>query len=600
MPAMLRHHVSRFIVTTALAGSLIDWVMFATMVVTVDQLLGSTPWATAIVLIARIIPGVVFAPVAARRIDRGDLLSSLRLHEVLRVGAVAGLAVSFAAETVVGVIAAIVVMEFAAAMQAAGREAAISRHVPSSLFTSVNTATAVISYGLLPVGPLIVGVVGPEVGWGVVIVGGALIAASYLLLRLPVATAAAADDAAVSADGVDPATLPAHGDWKRITVAAAFGVVPAVALFTLGPDFAETWLGSRASTGPLYAMVLGGGAVGFALANTRHFRAELAMLIAAAGVGAMSVPGLWAGGLVALGLGAGGAYLDLQTRLQHAASDPSEFAAAFATLKIATGAAVLGAPALARFGGLAAVLVVGAGVAVVGAGVSAAGVAGLGALVRRVGRRPGRAAQLAVREVFAVLLRLTVRVRVTNPDARVDGPAVIVSNHPNWLDGAVVVLADRSLRPVARWQAHRGARLAIWAGNAVVTTARTDREPRPAWEQAADHLRTGGRIWLAPEGGAHSGLELLAPRSGAVRMAHAASVPVQPLGIRWRDGHAGPDLRRWRPWRRPTVDLVWGAAVTTSGDVDHDNDAMMARLAAASGVAWAPDPAPAPALTAVA
>ena len=45
MPALLRHHVSRFIVTTALAGSLIDWVMFATMVVTVDQLLGSTPWA---------------------------------------------------------------------------------------------------------------------------------------------------------------------------------------------------------------------------------------------------------------------------------------------------------------------------------------------------------------------------------------------------------------------------------------------------------------------------------------------------------------------------------------------------------------------------
>ena len=222
MPALLRHHVSRFIVTTALAGSLIDWVMFATMVVTVDQLLGSTPWATAIVLIARIIPGVVFAPVAARRIDRGDLLSSLRLHEVLRVGAVTGLAVSFAAQTVVGVIAAIVVMEFAAAMQAAGREAAISRHVPSGLFTSVNTATAVISYGLLPVGPVIVGVVGPQVGWAVVIAGGALIAASYLLLRLPTATTATTTHHADAEDrGVADATLPAHGDWKRITVAAA-------------------------------------------------------------------------------------------------------------------------------------------------------------------------------------------------------------------------------------------------------------------------------------------------------------------------------------------------------------------------------------------
>lgn len=597
MPALLRHHVSRFIVTTALAGSLIDWVMFATMVVTVDQLLGSTPWATAIVLIARIIPGVVFAPVAARRIDRGDLLSSLRLHEVLRVGAVTGLAVSFAAQTVVGVIAAIVVMEFAAAMQAAGREAAISRHVPSGLFTSVNTATAVISYGLLPVGPVIVGVVGPQVGWAVVIAGGALIAASYLLLRLPTATTATTTHHADAEDrGVADATLPAHGDWKRITVAAAFGVVPAVALFTLGPDLAEGWLGSRASTGPLYALVLAGGAVGFALANTRHFRAELAMLVAAAGVGAMLVPGLWAGGLVALGVGAGGAYLDLQTRLQHAATDPSEFAAAFATLKIATGAAVLGAPALARLGGLSAVLVVGAGVAVVGAGVATGGDAGLRGLVRQAVARLGRAAQLAVREGFATVLRLAVRVRVVNPDARVDGPAVIVSNHPNWLDGAIVVLADRSLRPVARWQAHRGARLAIWAGNAVVTTARTDREPRPAYEQAADHLRAGGRIWLAPEGGAHSGSTLLPPRSGAVRMAHAAGVPIQPLGIRWRDGHAGPDLRRWRPWRRPTVDLVWGEPTGTTGDVNHDNDRMMARLATASDVAWSPTPT----LTAVA
>lgn len=596
MPAMLRHHVSRFIVTTALAGSLIDWVMFATMVVTVDQLLGSTPWATAIVLIARIIPGVVFAPVAARRIDRGDLLSSLRLHEVLRVGAVAGLAASFAAETVVGVIAAIVVMEFAAAMQAAGREAAISRHVPSTLFTSVNTATAVISYGLLPVGPVIVGVVGPEVGWAVVIVGGALIAASYLLLRLPTAVVPVATSAHSHQAG--PTNVRAHGDWKRLTVAAAFGVVPAVALFTLGPDLAESWLGSRTSTGPLYGLVLAGGAVGFALANTRHFRAEIAMLVAAGGVGVMLVPGLWAGGLVALGLGAGGAYLDLQTRLQHAATDPSEFAAAFATLKVATGAAVLGAPALSRLGGHGAVLAVGAGVAVIGAAVSAAGTTDLRGIVRGVARRAGRAVQLVVREVFATVLRLAVRVHVANPEARLEGPAVVVSNHPNWLDGAVVVLADRSLRPIARWQANRGARLAIWAGGAVVTTAQTALEPRPAYEQAADHLRVGGRIWLAPEGGAHAGAELLAPRSGAVRMAHAAAVPIQPLGIRWRDHRAGPDLRGWRPWRRPTVDLVWGTPTRTEGDVEGDNDRMMASLATASGVPWSP--APSRHLTAVA
>jgi 1-acyl-sn-glycerol-3-phosphate acyltransferase len=586
---IFRQPLARFVVATGFVGALADWTLFATMVVTVDRLLGSTPWATALVLIVRIVPGVVFAPLAARRIDRADLRRSLVGHEIARLTAVTTTALGVAARSVGVVVAGLLLLEFAAAMQAAGRESLISRHVPRTLFTGVNTATAVASYGVLPVGALLVGALGTTGGWLLALTGYAVVAGSYVRLRGGAAAASGLRGAgagashAASAHAPTDATAPhAPVPLVRLVLAAALGMVPVVALFTLAPEFAGAWLGDRATTAPLYAAVLVGGAGGFVLANTRRLPAPTAMVLAAAGL-AVAAGGAWAPGLVLVGVGAGAAYLDLQTRLQHTASDPSQFAAAFAGLKVAAGVAVVGAPLVTTTAGLGAVPVVGALVAVGGA------VVALGGAVVAV-PAPSRLAQLAIREVIGVLFRTLVHVEVTNPHARHAGPAVIVSNHPHWLDGAVAVQADRSLRPVARWQRSRAARFAIWAGNCVVTTAGTDRDPRPAYEVAADHLRAGGRIWLAPEGGSHAATTLRPPRSGAVRMAAAANVPVQPLALHWADRYAGPDLRRWRPWRRAVVRVTWSTPVAMTGDVAADLDAMMRELAATAGLTL-PEPA---------
>jgi len=592
MPALLRNPVTRFITTTALVGSLADWTLFAAMVVMVDGLLGAGPWGTAIVLLARIIPGVVFAPVAARRIDRRDLRTSLLGHEALRAVAVAGLLAAAVAESLAGALVAVVVLEFAAAMQAAGREALISRHAPPALFTGVNTATAVLSFGLLPLGGIVVELVGARTAWLLALAAYAVVIAACAHLRSISLDGdfrrSAAQTARATADVASPSLTPALAHtaagtvagtaagtpaarW-RIVVAAALGIMPAVALFSLGPDLAQTWLGDRSATGRLYAFVIAGGAGGFALANARRFRAEVGLLLAATGM-ATALLGAWPVGLMLLGTGAGAAYLDLQTRLQHAASDPSEFASAFAVLKVSTGLAVIGGPAIAGTSfGLAGVLAAGAGLAAVGAAV-ATGPALAGWVA------------LGLREGLGVALRILVRVDVAGSQRRVGGGAVIVSNHPHWLDGAVAVQADRSLRPIARWQPSRAARAAIWIGGAVVTTAGTGRDRRPAFEQAAAHLGAGGRIWLAPEGGSHQDFRLRPPRSGAVVMAHAAGVAVQPLAIKWADGlTTGPALRRWRPWRRPTVVVEWGNPITTTGDVASDKDAMMAALSAVSGL----------------
>lgn len=584
MPTLLRHPLARLVATTALIGSLADWLLFATLVVTVDTLVGGGPWATALVLLVRIAPAAAFAPLAARRVDRAELRTTLVRHELLRVVAVGALVGAFALGSVPAILVGLLALEFAAAMQAAARESAISRFVPSEGFTALNTFTAVVGYGLLPVGALVVAAAGPGVGWAVALAGYTTLALVYTTRFRTPSAHADATPATTSTTGT-PAT---PGDdprgWRRITVAAALGVLPVVALFALGPSFAEAWLGDRARTAPLYAAVLVGGAGGFALANLRRLRGDLAMLVAAAGL-AVAAVGAWLPGLVLLGVGAGAAYLDLQTRLQHAASSPSEFATAFAILKVASAAAVGGAPLLATVAPLSTVLVVGTASALLGAAVAAPATLVL--------------AQRAVRRALRMFAQAVLRVEVTAPDRRVAGPTVVVSNHPHWLDGVVALLADDTLRPIARRQAHPVARLGIWASGAVVTTRPANPSDdatvsrRPAFAEAAAHLLDGGRVWLAPEGGAHTGRRLRQPRSGAVRMAHLAGVPVQPLSIAWADAPDGPTLRRWRPWRRRVVHVGWGDPVATTGDVAADNRAVMAALARATGMAAPIDEVPA-------
>lgn len=581
MPSLLTHPVARVITATALVGSLADWVLFATLVVTVDALLGGGPWATALVLLVRIVPGVLFAPLAARRVDGTDLRTTLRRHEVLRVGAVATLLGAASLRSLPLALGGLVALEFAAAMQAAARESTISRHVPPATFTALNTATAVLGYGMLPIGPLVVAAGGAATGWAVALGGYVTLTLAYagwLRLEAPARAEPADSEGArggsPAPDVHDPA---APASWRRVTVAAALGVVPAVAVFSVAPTFAGAWLGDRAATAPLVAMVLGGGAIGFALANLRRMRADLAMGLAAAGLVATTL-GAWVPGLVILGIGAGAAYLDLQTRLQHAARTPSEFARAFAILKAASAAAVAGAPALLALAGPRSVLVAGACSAFAGAALASPAPS---ALVRRV-----------LRGVLRVVAGRVLHVEVVEHASRVQGPAVVVSNHPHWLDGVVALLVDDALRPVARRQTHPGARLGIWVADAVVTTrpadpaaADPDTPRRPAFAEAAAHLRAGGRIWLAPEGGSHTGAVLRAPRSGAVRMADLASVPIQPLGIAWADDRTGPHLHRWRPWRRCAVRVTWGDPVATTGDVDRDNARMLASLAEVTGMA---------------
>lgn len=96
-------------------------------------------------------------------------------------------------------------------------------------------------------------------------------------------------------------------------------------------------------------------------------------------------------------------------------------------------------------------------------------------------------------------------------------------------------------------------------------------------------------MWIAPEGGWQPKRLLRYPRTGAVRMAAMARVPVQVLAV-LHEHHPGPDLAAWRPWHRPRIVLRWGQVLTMTGDVARDIDRTMSAIAEASETTWDPQP----------
>jgi 1-acyl-sn-glycerol-3-phosphate acyltransferase len=195
-----------------------------------------------------------------------------------------------------------------------------------------------------------------------------------------------------------------------------------------------------------------------------------------------------------------------------------------------------------------------------------------------------RAARAPMRLVLWLALRLLMRIEVEGD--RATGPAVIASNHPNLVDGLLALMADAQMRPIARWHRIALVRLGLWIGNSLITTTGTPVRPhRGAYAGALAHLRNGGRVWVAPEGGCQPEPTLRPPRTGAVRLAHAAAVPIQVLAL-VHEAHPGPDVRRWPLGRRPRVVLRWGPCISATGHIPTDIHRMMAAMAATAGMRW--------------
>lgn len=166
--------------------------------------------------------------------------------------------------------------------------------------------------------------------------------------------------------------------------------------------------------------------------------------------------------------------------------------------------------------------------------------------------------------------------------------AVITWNHHSHVDFVVTVWdvyrrLHRSVRYVAKRELWRSRTLG-WVprfADAVPVDRRSDVDRDQALADAVQALRDGHLVMVAPEGTISPSFELLPFRTGAVRMAQLAGVPVVP-SVSWGSHRlvtTGHRISLRRAWRIP-VTVRFGAPIHVS--VDEDPVAATARVQAAS------------------
>lgn len=575
MAGLLQLPLARRILASAGLGAFGDWVAFSALVALVAVMTDGSVFAVAIVTAARIVPSVGLGPLVAPYAGVFGARRTLVVGDLVRAGAI--LAVGTAG-SVGALILALLALELAAALVTATRESVITAGIPRDRFRQVNTATGVLSYGMLPVGGVVAALV-LQVG---AIAPFLLAAAAYLGTAAIMGTAESAHLAGrPSSEARISATAGLHrlrtpGSLRNATTAAVIGVIGITMLFSTGTRMAERVLGSPTHHGLLLGLVAAGAVVGAVLAQ-RQIRAAAGMAIAAAGAALLLLTsGLPAiAGVVTIGCGAAIAYVATQAALQRAGCGPEDFAAAFAVIKVGALAALVAAPTLHVFGGLDAVLVT----------MAAASLSGAWFLATRVEHDPLRRPLPATIVLKPVGLAIRLGCRIQVAGRLPEGGAVIAANHPNALDGPLGVMLDPRVRPVAKPQRHPVARLGFLLAGALMTGT-------GATGSAVEHLRRGGYVWLAPEGRI-SGAVLGRPRSGVARIAAAAGVPIVPMAIRY-DTPAGPRLRDWRPWCRPRAVITLGAPINVAANADMAAiaDTVMRRLAAMLGQSYVPATGP--------
>jgi 1-acyl-sn-glycerol-3-phosphate acyltransferase len=178
------------------------------------------------------------------------------------------------------------------------------------------------------------------------------------------------------------------------------------------------------------------------------------------------------------------------------------------------------------------------------------------------------------------VLRLTCRIRIEG--ALPPGPAVLVSNHPSYLDGPLALYLSPRVRVIAKPNPLRLVRLGYVLLDVFVTGY-------GAMEAARAHLRDGGLVWIVPEGRLSRSNELGRPHRGAARLAAETGAPIVTAAM---VGTAGLRLRDWRPWRRPAMCVVLGRPRRVRPDdnleaVSHD---YMRELSRATGMPYVGDP----------
>jgi len=182
-----------------------------------------------------------------------------------------------------------------------------------------------------------------------------------------------------------------------------------------------------------------------------------------------------------------------------------------------------------------------------------------------------------------------------------DGGAILAANHLSIADQLFLGIATpRHLAFWAKAEYFRApgprGRLtrSVVAGMGAIPVERGGgRAALAAFDAALPVLRAGGLVAVFPEGTRSPDGRLYRGRTGAVRLAHRAGVPIIPVGIRGTGDLRPPGARL--PRRAP-IGVAFGPAlpvcVGAPADVRRLTDTLMASIRALSGQEYVPHYAP--------
>jgi len=138
------------------------------------------------------------------------------------------------------------------------------------------------------------------------------------------------------------------------------------------------------------------------------------------------------------------------------------------------------------------------------------------------------------------MLRIVGIELVVNGIPPAGGPVLLVSNHISWLD-ILVIHASRHCRFVSKSDIRGWPLVSTLAGGAgtLYIERESRRDAHRVVVQMADRLREGDILAVFPEGTTGDGITLKPFHANLIQAAIEASVPVQPMALKFIDAASG-------------------------------------------------------------
>lgn len=265
-------------------SSLGDWIGIIAILAIAARVSGGSGAAVSLVMVARMLPGFLFAPLGGALIDRWDRRRVMIVCDLSRAAlyGMLPLALAFSSADIAVLVVFSFAIEILTLLWAPAKDASMPKLVPPEQLASANSLSLVAAYGMMPVGGVVFAALAGIAAWlghfeplhalGVDQEALALwvdactfLVSAVLILRLPIGGAA---DRNRTVDWTETFReikegakfIGSHTEVRAIMVGLGCGLIGGGAMVPLGPVFSEQVLGEGSAGFGVLMTALGFGA----------------------------------------------------------------------------------------------------------------------------------------------------------------------------------------------------------------------------------------------------------------------------------------------------------------------------------------------------